>query len=100
MTATKLAKELGDGRDSYDWCPGWILYTSLYLWLKDRGMMYLQSHRPSWFKCFAEMKYRTSIYYLLAVIHENILIAFNITVYMRHHNLLHQKDASVLVRGH
>lgn len=90
MTATKLAKELGDGRDSYDW----------YLWLKDRGMMYLQSHRPSWFKCFAEMKYRTSIYYLLAVIHENILIAFNITVYMRHHNLLHQKDASVLVRGH
>lgn len=59
-----------------------------------------QSHRPSWCKCFAEMKYRTSIYYLLAAAHEDILSPVTITVYTRHHNSSPQMDASVRVRVH
>ncbi len=67
---------------------------------KRHDVCTLQSHRPSWCKCFAEMKHRTSIYYVLAAAHENILSPLTITVYMRQHNLLPQMDASVWVRGH
>lgn len=54
---------------------------------KRHDVCALQSHRPSWCKCFAEMKYRTSIYYLLAAAHEDTLSPLTITAYMRHHNL-------------
>ena len=67
---------------------------------KEHDVCALQSHKPSWRKCFPEMKYSPSIYYLLAAAHEDILSALTITVYMRHHNLLPQIDASVWVRGH
>lgn len=57
----------------------------------------LQSHGPLWRKCCAEMKYRTCIYYLLAAAAWG-RTPLTITVYMRHHKLLPQMDASVRVR--
>ena len=67
---------------------------------KRRDVCELQSHRPSRCKCFAGMKYRTSIYYPLAAAHEDVLRPLTITVYMRHRNLLPPMDASVWVGGH
>lgn len=78
-----------------------VLYTLLHLRLQERGMMYVRRrvtghHGVS---AFAEMKYRTSIYYLLAAAHEDMLSPLTIAVYMRRHNLSPQMDASVWVRG-
>lgn len=49
---------------------------------------------------FAEMKYRTAIYYLLAAALEDVLSSLTTTVYTRHRNLLPQMDVSLWVRGH
>lgn len=81
-----------------NWCPVYIIVPPAPG--KGHDVCTPQSHKPSWCKCFAEMKYRTSIYYLLAATHEDILSPLTITVYTRHHNLLPQMDASVRVRGH